>query len=182
MTSQKVNTMPTGITDTTGLQSARRALTGCRLALQEARDEYELERARAEQRALIKMNGSAGRNEEERRRNLTVALAEDEQFIKARRWLRQCEAQVAEAERDLEIALDQRRAEEWGIRLQLVVALDRAGVRSDAPGDDSSIDDAADEEVMSNLAQYREWRQAHAAQIDTNRAYREMDEVFGVQF
>lgn len=174
--------MPTGLADTRGLALARQNLTEARIHLQAKQDDEKIARAYAERDAISALNGSAGKNDEERRRNLLLALENDKAYQRTLHELRKAEAAVSRAETELELAQDQRRAEEWGIRLQLVIALDRAGVTSDAPGDDVSFDDTADEEVMSNLNQYRERKAAHAEQINRNRAYREMDEVFGVSF
>jgi hypothetical protein len=177
----KVNTMPTGLHDLEGLRTARLVLTNLRGALQIAKDAHDLVKAQAEARAIELLNGSAGRNEDERKRNLVIALGADPEYRQALRGLRDAETAVGRAETDLDLALDQRRAEEWGVRLSLVAALDRLGIPSNTPGSDESFDEVADE-VVSEYSAYQAKREAHAAHIDQQRAYREMDEVFGVSF
>lgn len=162
----------TGITDTTGIASTRKQLTQARLTLSDAREHFDLIKAKAEQRAIHALNGSAGKNDEERKRNLTIALATDSEYLRARQWVRDCERQVAEAETDLEIFSDQRRAEEWNVRLQLIIALDRNQISSDTPGDDVSHDDVLDNEGLETLQ-----RQTFNT-TDKAKAYADMDELF----
>jgi hypothetical protein len=144
--------MNTGITDIAHLAHCRQALAAAEIDVRAAKDEFEVIKASAERAAIERMNGSAGKNEEERKRNLLLALAADPHYQRALAMLRRCEAEVTRAQAELEIAQDQRRAEEWGIRLALIAALDRQRVHAEQPGDDSSFDDVTDDEYLEALA------------------------------
>lgn len=159
----------TGITDTLGLRQARENLTGARIQLQDARDAFDYQKASAEYRIIAKLNGTYGKNEEERKRNLILALGEDSEYQRALAHFRQAESAVVRAEGDLEVMQDQRRAEEWGIRLALVTALERASIPTDAEGNDESFEDAVTEGVGRKLINLTEKR----------RAYAEINELFG---
>lgn len=136
----------TGLIDTHHLRRCRAAHAEARIAVQTAKDAHERERALAEWRAQ-----PAGKNESERKTALGVALAGDRPYQLVLTALRAAEAELVRAESELEAALDQRRAEEWQVRLALVNALDRASVPSDAPGDDASFDDAGDEGALAQV-------------------------------
>lgn len=136
----------TGIPDTHYLRSCRAVVAEARIACQAAKDAHEREKALAEWRAAPQ-----GKNESERKTALGVALASDAAYQCALAAHRAAEAELVRAEAALEVALDQRRAEEWQVRLALVNALDRASVPSDAPGDDASFDDAADDASFRHL-------------------------------
>jgi hypothetical protein len=164
--------MSTGLTDTIHLRRCRAALAEARVAAQLAKDEHERERAQAEWRAAI-----SGKNESERKTALAVALAADERYQGALAGLRAAEAEVIRAEAELEAAQDQRRAEEWQVRLALVNALDRASVPSDAPGDDTSFDDAADAVGTDAIETYARVKAQHVARIEARE--RDTAEWFG---
>jgi hypothetical protein len=163
----KVRTMETGIMDTAHLRRAREQVAAARVDVLEAKDVFEATKAEAEARAIASLNGNAGKNEEERKRNLTIALNKDNYYRKALLRLREAEATLIDADAELEIAQDQRRAEEWGVRLALITALERAAVPSDAPGDDVIFEDAAVE--VGNRALERAAR---------DRARRELEECY----
>lgn len=144
----------TGIYDTTHLDHCRRTLAEAEIDLRSTRDMYEAAKAQAEHRAIAAMNGSAGKNEEERKRNLALKLLADRDYQRALTRLREAEAAVTTAQMEYDVACDQRRAEEWGIRLQLVIALDRQRVTSEQPGDDTSFEDAADDAAWAAGVQF----------------------------
>lgn len=160
----------TGILDLHHLRRCRAAHAEARVAVQTAKDFHERQRALAEWRAQPQ-----GKNESERKTALGVALASDADYQCALTALRAAEAELVRAEAELEAALDQRRAEEWQVRLALVNALDRASVPSDAPGDDVSFDDAADEAGAEMIETYARAKQRHADYIAAQRG---VDELF----
>lgn len=155
----------TGLTDTHHLRHCRAAVAEARIATQTAKDAHEAERAMAEFRGQV-----VGKNAEERKTALTVALASDVAYQRVLAAYRAAEAELIRAEAELEVALDQRRAEEWGVRLALINALDRAGVPSDAPGDDVSFDDAADEAGAELIETYARIKAQHVARIERREA------------
>jgi hypothetical protein len=148
--------METGLMDIHHLTNCRRHLAAMEIALKQAKDEYEQVKAYRERKAIGELNGSAGKNEEERRRNLAVALAEDVVYQEALGQLRDAEANVTTAQAELEIANDQRRAEEWGIRLQMTITLDRQRIFPDSSDDlemaQAAIDEAVAEPVYQSIS------------------------------
>lgn len=133
--------------------SIHHKLAGSRARLRDAKDEYERVRAFAEQRAIVGLNGTIGKNEEERKRNLTIALADDKEYQAALKTLREWETVVDRLEADLEDARDRRRDHEWKIRSKLADALWRCGIESnsDDPPGDVAFDDTMDHETLSRL-------------------------------
>ena len=132
------------------MQELRLAVADARSALRTAKDNHELAKAEAEQRAID--SGVNGKNETERTRNLTLALAQDRLYQEAHLQLRQWEAEVERREALLEAACDDRRNTEWQIRARLADALFRAGVQTDhadATGD-GAFDDTADEWIFAS--------------------------------
>lgn len=119
----------------------RQQLAEARSNLRSAKDHYDLTKAEAEQRAVLI---AGGKNEEERKRNLVVALAQDNTYIAARDALRKAEAEVDRQEALLEGARDARRYDEWTVRARLIDALISAGIQTDSsdPAGDSAFDDA----------------------------------------
>ncbi len=157
--------MATGIVDTVHLRRCRADVAEARIAVVTARDAHERERALAELRAAVQ-----GRNETERKTALGVALAADAAYQLVLTALRAAEAELVRAETALEVALDQRRAEEWQVRLALVNALDRASVPSDAPGDDASFDDAGDAAGAEMIETYARVKTQHQERIARREA------------
>jgi hypothetical protein len=151
----------TGLTDTHHLRRCRAAHAEARIAVATAKDAHERERALAEFRAQPQ-----GKNEQERKTALGVALASDQSYQLALCALRAAEAELVRAEAELEAALDQRRAEEWQVRLALVNALDRASVPSDAPGDDTSFDDAGIDAGVEMIETYARVKAQHVTAIE----------------
>lgn len=159
----------TGLLDLHHLRGCRAAHAEARIAVSTAKDAHEYQKALAEQRA-----GHTGRNESERKTALLVALASDQAYQLVLTALRAAEAKLVRAEAELETAQDQRRAEEWQVRLALVNALDRASVPSDAPGDDTSFDDTADEIGIDLIQDYQRAKERHAAYLAAERGVNEL--------
>lgn len=128
-------------------------LASARAALRAAQDAYKLETAAAEQRAIAALNGSAGKNEDERKRNLTLALAQDAAYTQALTWLRSAEFAVDRLEAALARQQDARREREWAIRLRMVEALEARAVY---PDDGEPMDAVMDDEIADAA-----WENAH---------------------
>ncbi len=140
----------------------RNALINLRIALRELQDNLVTAKATAEQKAIDEAGGdkALGANETARTRALTLALAEDIVYQKALADIRTTEASLLRTDADLENARDERRAEEWRIRMRLADALDGRGVQTEhANGqDDVAFDDVMDAESQES-ADYAALRQ-----------------------
>lgn len=130
-------------------------LASARAALRAAQDASKLETAAAEQRAIAALNGSAGKNEDERKRNLTIALARDADYTGALAWLRSCEFAVDRLEAALERQRDARREQEWAIRLRMVEVLEARAVY---PDEGEPMDSVLDDEIADDA-----WEDAHGS-------------------
>lgn len=126
------------------MQELRLQLAQARANLRSAKDEFDIVVALSEQRAIEAAGGSIGRNEEERKRNLRIALANDGSYGNALMELREAEAEVDRQEALLEGARDARRYDEWTIRARLIDALVGTDIPSDSsdPAGDAAFDDA----------------------------------------
>lgn len=122
-------------------QSIRLKLVNTRADLRDAKDALAVAEARV-------ASATNGKNAEERKTNLVLALSQDGEYCRLLTQVRQCETKIEQNEADLECFKDQRRADEWGVRLRLVEALERKGREDD--GRDSGFDEAADDEVWQN--------------------------------
>lgn len=132
-----------------GLPEIRLSLADARANLRTAKDTLEIVRAEAEQRCIDLAGGAIGKNETERSRALTLALARDPQYIRALSQARRVEAEVERLDALLEGAKDGRRLEEWTIRARLADAL--LGVHSDHAdrAGDTAFDDALDAAMLA---------------------------------
>lgn len=131
------------------MYTTRRDLAQIEVALSHARDDEKVERARAEQRAIAAADGNYGKNETDRQRHLTLAVAEDKGYLAAQRRVRELEGTCARIKAHLAGYEDERRAAEWQIRQQLVAALlKRCATAEDG---DRAFDQAADAEVDSDF-------------------------------
>jgi hypothetical protein len=121
--------------------------------LRHAKDILVLTQAEAEQRAIDLAGGQIGKNEAERTRALTLALARDSQYRGALTAVRCHEAEIDRLEALLEGAKDARRVDEWAIRARLADALLTAGVSSDHldTNGDNAFDDTADHLTLETL-------------------------------
>jgi hypothetical protein len=120
-----------------------------RLHLQRAQYECKVTKADAEAQIIARLNGSYGKNAEERERQLTLGLSEHNGYIRSLAHVEEAESALAMLEADLEAYKDARRVEEWSIREQLARAI--AGKTPTAEEGDHAIDAAADEEGWSDL-------------------------------
>lgn len=146
------------MTNPSHLRDARSRAAEAQIALVMAKDLEAQIRNEAELRAIRTLNGTAGKNEEERKRNLACALRQDSAYCEAHRQLRCAEIAVTYAETELEIAIDARRDTEWRIRLALAQALDRASIPVETPGEDGAfehtLDSAATHAVLNRATAY----------------------------
>lgn len=121
----------------------RLRLVDCRANLRAAKDTYELDKAKATQRAAV-----TGKNAEERAVALILALADDVDYQTGLTQLRWAEHELERVEALLEAARDERRAAEWQIRAQLAASLMGTDIPSD--GTDPYGDDAFDNTMQAS--------------------------------
>jgi hypothetical protein len=133
------------------LATIRHDLAHAKINLRRAKDQYEQTKAQREHLIIAGMNGTLGKNAEERERNLTIALSGDDEYQGALELLRRAEADIDLIEARLETACDERRGHEWRIRGRLADAL-LGRVQSDDtdPAGDGAFDDSADDAVMNS--------------------------------
>lgn len=105
------------------LSNLRIALAEAKIALRPAKDYETIARAIAEQAAIERLNGSAGKNEAERARNLTLALVDDNYYQNALTALRDAEAKVDRLTAEIAVEEDAIRLNEARIREKLADAL-----------------------------------------------------------
>jgi hypothetical protein len=158
----------------------------CRMRHQNAQADLKVAKAKAEMDVISQLNGSYGKNAEERERQLIIGLAEHRAYQSALVMARQLEAQYEMSVADYETYRDARRVEEWSIRAQLADAISQRTPSADAASTDAGIDDVVDAELTEaaesfahdGYQQYQQRRTAHAATIDRNRAYADVNELF----
>jgi hypothetical protein len=107
----------------TTLAHFRIALAEAKAQLRTAKDSYEVARCVAELAAIERLNGSAGKNEAERARNLTVELLHDDTHSHVLAHLRECEADVDRLNACIAVEEDAIRAAELAARERLAEAL-----------------------------------------------------------
>lgn len=126
----------------------RTDLAHTKINLRRARDLYEQTKAQREQAVIAGLNGTLGKNAEERERNLTIALSSDTDYQQALHTLRTAEADADLMAARVETAEDARREHEWKIRARLADALiGRVQTDRDDPSGDGAFDDAIDDQV-----------------------------------
>jgi hypothetical protein len=130
-------------------------LASARMALRAAQDSYKLATACAEQRAIAALNGSVGKNEDERKRNLLLALAQDVAHTQSLTGLRSAEFAVDRLEAAIERQRDARREQEWAIRLRMVEVLEARAVY---PDEGEPMDSVLDDEIADAA-----WEDAHGS-------------------
>jgi len=161
--------------------SIHHEMARCRMRHQNAQADLKVAKAKAEMDIIAQLNGSYGKNAEERERQLLLGLAEHRAYQSALVMARQLEAQYEMSVADYETYRDARRQEEWSIRAQLADAIARRTPSADEQSTDEGIDDVADAEVTDHAADeyahYQTMRTAHAATIDRNRAYADVNEL-----
>lgn len=149
---------------TVNTQTIYHQIASARLTHSDAQQALKLERARAEQQIIASRGGDYGKNAEERERTLTLALAAHGDYQRVVRAAREAEVALLMLEADLEVYKDARRQEEWSIRAELARAIaSRAPAAADG---DPGVDDAADEEGVSDLvSDYRAERSRIYAEL-----------------
>jgi hypothetical protein len=85
--------------------------------------------------------GVTGRNAEERKVNLVLALADSDAYGVALYDVRCTETTIETLEAGIENARDERRSWEWSIRLRLVEALEKRNLEGDKDGGFDTIAD-----------------------------------------
>ena len=106
----------------TQLPDLRQQLADARDELRRAKDHYETIRAIVEMGVM-----TTGKNAEDRKRELTVALSRDATHEGALELLRTAERHVDRVQAAIDVAEDERREREWAIRARLADALGDAG-------------------------------------------------------
>lgn len=162
--------------------SIHHEMARCRMRHQNAQADLKVAKARAEMDIIAQLNGSYGKNAEERERQLLLGLAEHRAYQSALVMARQLEAQYEMSVADYETYRDARRVEEWSIRAQLADAISQRTPSADQQSTDAGIDDVVDADatdyVAADYEHYRTMRTAHAETIDRNRAYADINELY----
>lgn len=138
------------------LATLRLRLVDAQARLRQAKDDLGRTQAEREQAAIKAAGGAIGRNEDERKRALTLALTNDADYRRVLAFVRDAESTVNLLEAQIENALDVRRAEEWQIRSRMVDALYHLGAQTDSPdpASDQVFDDATFGWVLSMLDRF----------------------------
>lgn len=102
-----------------------------RMRSQVAKEDLKVARARAETDIISQLNGTYGKNAEERERQLLIGLADHKAYQFVLTTARAYENDLLQAEADLAIYLDTRRQDEWAVRAALVNALERKAIFPD---------------------------------------------------
>lgn len=139
----------TGSNNNEAAMSIHNMLAEAQIHLRNIKDDHEKAKAFAEQRAIS--GGATGKNEEERKRSLIIALAADEDYQRVLKSLRGAEAAVAKLEADIETFRDARRDHEWKIRSRLAGAVKAAHIDQDTDLPDEEFDATMDHETLSRL-------------------------------
>lgn len=123
-----------------------------RMRHQLAQEELKIARARAEQDVIDRLNGS-GKNDDERKRQLTIGLSSHHPYQLALSVARSFEEKLLFAEADLEVLKDTRRQDEWTVRARLVNALERRAIFAEQEESAEAVLEAAqDREIESEVA------------------------------
>ena len=146
----------------TTLTQLRIALAEAKIALRAAKDDHDTIKAIAEHAAILRMNGSAGKNDDERKRNLAIALSEDYAYSGALTRLRDAEAKVDRLAAEIAVEEDAIRANEARIREKLADALMGRHL------DDAAAADGFSERVYGSLARQRIARGGYDDDHDEN--------------
>ena len=102
-----------------------------RMRAQVAKDDLKIAKARAEQDIISQLNGTYGKNAEERERQLLIGLSNHTAYQYVLKTCRAYENDLLQAEADLAMYLDTRRQDEWAVRAQLVNALEKRAIFPD---------------------------------------------------
>lgn len=126
------------------------------ILLRDARDAEARAKLQAEQQAIAAAGSlkALGSNDDERKRALLIAVADDPACQAAQRAVRGHEAQRERLLAQLETWKDERRAQEWEIRSRTADAIRTVATLSGDPDDTKAIDQALDEAasiLLTNL-------------------------------
>lgn len=116
-----------------------------RVKMAELRAEQRRHKEIVQQREARTVVG--GKNVEERKNALLIALSEDRTYCDSWQANEDITHDLERLEADLDQLRDERREREWGIRLRLVEALERRGIPSEHAGHDGAFDDVADRAI-----------------------------------
>lgn len=131
-------------------------LAQAKIELRQAKDHFETVKAIVEMGVV-----TTGKNAEDRKRELTVALAQDEAYQAALGNLRGCEGDLDRVQAIIEQDEAERRDHEWSIRARLAEALGRLGL---------DTEDQIPDWLQDRRAQHRA--------VGLTQAQREMDDLF----
>lgn len=106
----------------------------------------EVQRYQAAREAVVSLSVE-GKNAEERKAKLAVALANDEQYIRLTEDAERLQTEIEAHEAVIEHLRDLRRDHEWNIRLRLAAALDGRGLPQEQRPDEA-FDTVADEQSI----------------------------------
>ena len=123
-------------------------LAAAKNGLRASKDHYETTRAICEMRVQ-----TTGKNAEDRKRELTIALASDEDYIAALDDLRDAEAELDQAQAAIDAAEADRRDREWSIRARLAEALGRVNVTTEDDIPDWLNDQRAVQRAKAQMAE-----------------------------
>ena len=132
--------------------SIHHTIATLRMRSQVAKDDLKIAKARAEQDIISQLNGSYGKNAEERERQLTIGLADHKAYQFVLNTARGFENQLLQAEADLAMYLDTRRQDEWAVRAALVNALEKRAIFPEQA--DESAAAVLDAEIDGLMEQY----------------------------
>jgi len=143
-----------------------------RMRSQVAKDELKIAKARAEQDIIASLNGTYGKNAEERERQLVIGLADHKAYQFAVNTARAFENQLLQAEADLAVYLDTRRQDEWAVRAALVNALEKKNIFLDGDRESTAeaVLDSEIDELVENYARLAD-AQDGMSRGDTNSAF-----------
>lgn len=132
-----------------------REIAAVRSHHRDAQRALEVGKAQAEQRAIVAAGGvkALGSNEDERRRALTLALADDAAYQELIERHADIQHRLERFEADLRGVEAQRRESEWATRQQLIGALMGQRIPSDQldRGGDGAFDDVALERAIKTV-------------------------------
>ena len=125
-----------------------------RAELRRASDVYELAKAASEAQICARANGELGKNAEDRKRNLQVALGQGPDYLQALDTVRRWEQRTEHLQALIDAQTDIRRRDEWAIRARLVDALLALGASGEAPDPhtEAPFDDTLDHSTLQRAA------------------------------
>ena len=132
--------------------SIHHTIATLRMRSQVAKDDLKIAKARAEQDIISQLNGTYGKNAEERERQLTIGLSDHKAYQFVLHTARAYENDLLQAEADLAMYLDTRRQDEWAVRAALVNALEKRAIFT--TGSEDSAEAVLDSEIDALVEQY----------------------------